>query len=317
MRRMISYLSPIAALVLLAGCDKGESIGYARRDRAAPTRGAPAPAPAEEMRIVADTAAAVPLADAVSAVAKVGVQAAAPGRPPSPAPQVPTPGSMLIRQGNASVQVDSLEIAIARLREVARRVSGIVANTSMQGGKDELREASIELRIPSERFDDAVNGLAPLGKVESVNVSVADVGEEYVDVTARVANAKRLEQRLIDLLDKRTGRLSDVLGVERELARVREEIERYEGRLRYLRTRTSISTLTVNVHEPPPLVASRPGESPIADAFKQAWRNFVSFVAGSIAIAGLLIPLALFVVVAALLWRRFGPSFKSAGAGNA
>jgi len=153
--------------------------------------------------------------------------------------------------------------------------------------------------------------------VESVSVSVADVGEEYVDVTARVANAKRLEQRLIDLLDKRTGKLSDVLGVERELARVREEIERYEGRLRYLRTRASISTLTVSVHEPPPLVASRPGENPIRDAFKDAWRNLVAFVAGTIAISGLLIPLAVFAVAGVLLWRRFVPSFKSAGASGA
>src|SRR5205823_10851551 len=75
----------------------------------------------------------------------------------------------------------------------------------------------------------------PIGKLESVNVSAEDVGEEYVDVAARMANARRLESRLIDLLAARTGKLKDVLDVEQELARVREEIERYEGRLRYLK----------------------------------------------------------------------------------
>ena len=71
-----------------------------------------------------------------------------------------------------------------------------------------------------------------------MNVSAEDVGEEYVDVQARVANAHRLEQRLIEVLATKTGKLSDILNVERELARVREEIERMEGRMRYLRTRT-------------------------------------------------------------------------------
>jgi len=310
MRRMTSRLATIGVFLAAVACD--DRAQYATKERAVSSISA---APAREARsgyAGADGASK----DAAQAVAL----GAAPPSTPMPT-SVPTqeavPGSMLIRQGNASVQVDSLEVGIARVRDVARRVGAIVANTSMQSGKNELRAASIELRIPSERFDEAVSGLTPLGKVESVNVSVADVGEEYVDIAARVANAKRLEQRLIDLLAHRTGRLSDVLGVEHELARVREEIERYEGRMRYLRTRASISTLTVAVHEPPPLVASHPGESPIRDAFKNSWRNFVTFVAGAIAIAGILVPLGLFVIGSALLWRRFGPSFKSAGAGSA
>ena len=78
-------------------------------------------------------------------------------------------------------------------------------------GKEQTRAASLELRIPSEHFDEAVNGLSPIGKLESVNVNVQDVGEEFVDVQARMVNARRLEQRLIDLLANRTGKLTDVL----------------------------------------------------------------------------------------------------------
>ena len=162
------------------------------------------------------------------------------------------PGSMLVRVGQASLQVDSLDSGIARVRDVARRTGAIVANTSMEGGRTQTRAASLQLRIPSARFDEAVNALSPIGKLESVNVTVQDVGEEFVDVQARVANAKRLEQRLVDLLARRTGKLSDVLSVERELARVRQEIERYEGRMRYLQSRASVSTLTIAVHEPYP-----------------------------------------------------------------
>lgn len=213
-------------------------------------------------------------------------------------------GAMLIRMGQASVEVDSLELGLARVREMARRTGATIANTVMQGGREQVRSASLELRIPSDRFDEAINGLAPIGKLESVNVSVQDVGEEYVDIEARVANARRLEQRLIELLANRTGKLSDVLSVERELARVREEIERFEGRLRYLRTRSSVSTLTVGVHEPYPIVAQRPGEHPLRDAFVQAWRNLVGVTAAAIASLGVIIPLGLIALVIILLGRR-------------
>jgi hypothetical protein len=139
--------------------------------------------------------------------------------------------------------------------------------------------------------------------VDFVNVNAEDVGEEFVDLTARAANGRRLEERLLDLLGSRTGRLQDVLAVERELARVREEIERLDGRLRYLRTRAAMSTLSVTVHEPPPLV-SHPGRSPIVDAFRQAWRNFVGLLAGLIASLGIVVPVAGVAWGAVLLIKR-------------
>jgi hypothetical protein len=214
---------------------------------------------------------------------------------------------MLVRTGQASLQVDSLELGVARVREVARRTGAIVANTQMEGGRNETRSASLQLRIPSEHFDDAVNALSPIGKLESVNVTVQDVGEEFIDGQARVANARRLEQRLVDLLATRTGKLADVLAVERELARVREEIERYEGRLRYLRSRASVSTLTIAVHEPYPIVAERPGARPIRDAFVQSWRNLIGFTAGFIEFLGVLIPLGAIAIGIILVGRRFVP----------
>jgi len=267
---------------------------------------------------------AVRVATPADAISKRSSSEAAQAAPPN-APtlqQDVTPGSMLVRVGNASLQVDSLEIGIARVRDVARRTNAIIANTSMEGGREQTRAATLELRIPSQRFDEAVNGLSPIGKLESVNVSVEDVGEEFVDVQARMVNARRLEQRLIDLLANRTGKLADVLSVERELARIREEIERYEGRLRYLRSRASVSTLSISVHEPYPVVADRPGANPMRDAFVQAWRNLVAVTAAIIASLGVLLPLGLLIGAVVLIGRRafpsrFARSPKSAGVGSA
>lgn len=198
--------------------------------------------------------------------------------------------SMIIRTGRAAIEVDSLEPAVALVRDLAARLGGHIANTSMQTGSGQLRSATLELKIPSARFDDALDGLRSIGKLESVDVQAQDVGEEFVDIEARVGNSRRLEQRLITILATRTGKLQDVLEVEQALARVREEIERHEGRLRYLRARVTLSTMTVYVHEPVPVVG-RVGSSVVGEAFKQTWRNFVGLLALVIQSLGIVIPL--------------------------
>jgi hypothetical protein len=208
--------------------------------------------------------------------------------------------SMIIRTGQASVQVDSLERGIRAVRALASHVGGYVANSSIAEGSDQTHSATLEIKIPAQRFDDAISGLQPIGHLESVSVSAEDVGEEFVDVTARAVNGHKLEQRLIDILGTRTGKLSDVLAVERELARVREDIERQEGRMRYLRTRAATSTLSVTVHEKPPVVAGTGTFGLLAEAFRQAWRNFIGFLASTIAAMGTLLPLG--AIVAALAW---------------
>ncbi len=296
-------IAPLA--LLLAACGSGGSPDAMQQEEALSTAPATvAPTPPAERELAMDAAA--PKAPGDAAGGAEGGQAQGPGAPGAPAAATDTAAvpAMIIRTGNATVQVDSLEPAVARVRQLAQRVGGYVANTSQQGGERETRQATLELKIPARRFDEALGGLKPLGEVESVSVSTQDVGEEFVDVSARVANARRLEERLLGLLENRTGKLEDVLAVERELARVREEIERFDGRLRFLRTRVAVSTLTVNLHEPHPVVGDYPGANPILSAFRQAWRNFVSFVAAFIASLGILVPLGVILWVLWLLLRR-------------
>ena len=251
--------------------------------------------PADAARLASSDAApgtaAPPLEGTIAALAK----------PPAP---VDPMSRMIIRTGSAAIEVDSLEPGIAGLRRLAAGVGGYVANASLQGGREQVRQAVLELKVPAERFDDLTGALEPIGRVEFLNVAAEDVGEEYVDLGARAQNARRLEERLLDLLGTRTGRLQDVLSVERELARVREEIERMDGRLRYLKTRAALSTLSVTLHEPPPVVGDHPGRNLIAEAFRQAWRNFAGVLAGSIAALGYLLPAAALGWAALLAARR-------------
>ncbi len=213
--------------------------------------------------------------------------------------------TMVIRTGQAFIEVDKVDPAILKIRQLAAQVGGYIANSSISGGRDQIRQATLELKIPAPRYEQAVGSLSTIGKVETVNSTAQDVGEEFVDVTARGSNSRRLEERLITLLSTRTGKLDEVLRVERELARVREEIERYEGRLRYLSTRVATSTLTITVHEPAPILGNTPGENPIAAALRRAWRNFVALIAALIASLGVVIPLALLGLAGWMGYRRW------------
>lgn len=238
----------------------------------------------------------------------------APARGGSVGPQGVDPGSvpvdaiapMIIRTGNAVIEVKSIDEGVARLRVIATQLGGYVGNTTVQSGKDQPRSAMVEVKVPSSRWGSLLEGIKPIGTVESLSESAQDVGEEFVDVQARMENARRLEQRLLALLANRTGKLSDVLEVETQLGQVREEIERYQGRMRYLQTRAAVSTMLVNLHEPRPVIGGAPGDSPILDAFRQAWRNLIGLVAFLIASLGVLLPLAVLVVFLWWLAKRLG-----------
>jgi len=287
----------VLALLAIAGC---ESRGGTENDASYTADSATAGAPPAAEAAMADAAprelskARAGDAAGISAQNVASNALAAPGTPStprSPGAVDSMPAAMLIRTGNASIEVDSLAAGIAAVHALAAHLGGYIANTSMQAGNARVHSATLQLRIPSARFDEAMAALRPIGKLESSNVDAEDVGEEYVDVSAQVANGRRLEARLIEILATRTGKLSDVLAVERELARVRGEIDRQEGRLRYLRAHTAMSTLVVTVHEPLPIVGQHGSGSVIAESFRQSWRNFVGFVAGFIAALGTLVPL--------------------------
>ena len=101
--------------------------------------------------------------------------------------------TMIIRTGQAFIKVEKVDPAMLKIRQLVAQVGGYITNSSISGGKDQIRQASIEIKIPNTSYDQAVGSLSSIGEVETVSSNAQDVGEEFVDVTARVANARRLE----------------------------------------------------------------------------------------------------------------------------
>ena len=305
-------------LVALSACDSkevGTSASMASTDSARPVVGSVGGGAATSGFAARDEAHAEKLMAREEAMAPTAAPAPAAQRNSAgaarsdvslgtPIPAIDPTGAMLVRHGQASIEVKAVDDAVSRMRQTAAQFGGFVANTALRTGKDEERSAILQLRIPSAQFDGVVGALSQLGKVESVSVNAEDVAEEYVDLGARAANARRVEARLVELLATRTGKLSDVLTVEQELARVRQETERYDARLRWLERRASLSSLDVTIHEKLPLIDSPRGRGPILEAFAEAWERMVGVVAWFIASLGILLPLGVIIGIGFVIGRR-------------
>ena len=300
-----------AAVMLVAACGRdtrgsnSDSAGTGRLT-ASVARGRIGLASGVASSMDASAAAPAPPAKVAAEQMNMAIDAGAP-LPPASDPA----GAMLVRHGEASVEVRHVDDAVTRIRQTAAQFGGFVANTAVRTGKDEQPSASLEVRVPTAQFDGLLAALRTVGKVERITAGAEDVGEEYVDLGARAANARRVEARLVEMLATRTGKLSDVLTVEQELARVRQEIERHDARLRWLERRAALSSLTVALHEPVGLI-DRPSPGPIVEAIGLAWQRMLGIIAWCIASLGILVPLGVLVGVGILVLRR-GPSLPLKG----
>jgi hypothetical protein len=145
-----------------------------------------------------------------------------------------------------STDFDSVRPALDR---VLKEVGGFVGQIDAAGARGEPRSLTATVRVPADKLDTALAGLKRLGTVVEESQTGDDVTEQVVDLDARLSNARNTEKRLIDLLQHRTGKVSDVLEAEREVARVRGEIERLDAQRKNLAGRVTYATVTLQISE--------------------------------------------------------------------
>jgi primosomal protein N'' len=135
------------------------------------------------------------------------------------------------------------------LDRTLQEVGGFVGQIDVSGARGEPRNLTATLRVPADKLDQALAALKRLGTVVEESQASDDVTEQVVDLDARLSNARNTEKRLVDLLQQRTAKVSDVLEAEREVARVREEIERLDARRKNLARRVTYAIVTLRVSE--------------------------------------------------------------------
>ncbi|MSQ06741.1 MAG: DUF4349 domain-containing protein [Dehalococcoidia bacterium] len=154
----------------------------------------------------------------------------------------------VISQASLSIEVTVVPAATSQVRAIAEGLGGFVEQLSSSGGAKQ-QQASITVRVPQPQFFAAMERLEALGKVQNRNVGSEDVSSQFIDLKARLASSLRQEQSMLSLLS-RAATVTEILTIERELARVRGEIERMQGQLNFLERRVEMATIHVSLFPP-------------------------------------------------------------------
>lgn len=226
-------------------------------------------------------------------------------------PTAATSDRKIVYHGELHVVVPKIDAFETELKRILETEKGFVAAFVEHRQQGVQRRAEWTLRIPAGRFQAVADQLGALGSPVRRELLADDVTDAYIDLEARLAGQRRLEERLLTLLDKQAGDLSEVLRVETELSRVRQEIERLEAQHRAMKDRVALSTLVVMAIEQPdyvPLDELSTGEK-MAFAFSASlqalWQTLEALLMLLACFAPWLMLLALIVapVVMFVRWR--------------
>jgi uncharacterized protein DUF4349 len=216
----------------------------------------------------------------------------------------PTAGRRIIYRASINLHVKSFAEADRRISTLLNDAGGYVAQFNEDRSYGTQRGGRWAIRVPAARFNWFLDEVGQLGVAERREVQSQDMTEEFVDLGARLKNKQALESRLLEIVSKRGDEIKDVLALEAELSRVREEIERLQGRLRFLTDRVSLTTIEISAYErldyQPPEATFR---ARIASTF---WLSLDRLRQSGEATALVLTALAPWAVVAALVLLPIG-----------
>jgi Domain of unknown function (DUF4349) len=222
--------------------------------------------------------------------------------------KLPTLPSAVIKTGNLRLRVDHGQFGrtVHAVRDVAQRFGGYPTRSSTTGSK--IHEGTITIRVPARAFNDALNALEAISHVHvgAESVTGQDVGQEFVDLRARLVNLRAQEKVLLRLMDQ-AQTIADSIRVETYLQNVELQIEDVQGRILYLQNRTSMSTIRIALHEAGQKPAPPQHASAIWKAGERSLDAALAVVTSVIVGAGLVLPVSILALLALLVARRLAP----------
>jgi hypothetical protein len=219
---------------------------------------------------------------------------------PSPK-QSQTTSQKIIKTGNLRFETQELKKTHQKILTAVQKANGYVQHDNT-GKNYNSQYHNLTVRVPSENFDTVIQSISDgVSYFEEKTISQRDVTEEFVDLNARLKAKRTLEKRYLELLSKAKN-VKEILEIERELSKIREEIEAREGRLQYLQSQVSESTITIYFYK----ISSDRGVTvsygrKVTNAFKNGWSNISEFFLGLLHIW----PFIILVAVSVFMIRRW------------
>ena len=221
----------------------------------------------------------------------------------------------VIYSASVEVVVRNVDEARGEVERLTDAHKGYIAKSDVSGTAGSRRTATWTLKIPADKFRVAIAGLTELGTVTRNSSDSQDVTEEFVDLEARLRNLKAEEEVLNKFLKESVKDVDGYLKTREQIKGVRSDIERAEGRLKYLSTMTALSTIQFTAREEAPYSPDPPPAAPTfgdraGSTFSGSWRGLVTFFETVALVLVALLPWSPFLLLAGALvwwgWRRAG-----------
>lgn len=188
-----------------------------------------------------------------------GFEQGAPSAPAPAAPNLPSnlvdqTGRLVIKQGSLELEVPqgTLEAKLAEFKSLVASEKGVVYSSRFYESSGR-KSYSLTVKLPPASFESFPEKVKKLGKLSSFDSSVQDVTNQWVDLDVRIRNLEIERDRLL-VLYNRTGNVSEILDIERELTRVQSEIEYNTAQKIQLERQIELATLDVTISEEAPLI---------------------------------------------------------------
>jgi hypothetical protein len=198
--------------------------------------------PAATAMMMKDRDAKMKSLDEYAARRAAGAQAMAAAGPSSTSP-------MIIHRASLALLTKEFDSARAAMENLVRAHQGYLGQLDIAAPPNAGRSLTATLRVPAAQLDSVLAELRKLGRVEQENQAADDVTGQYVDLTARLANARETEKRLVEILRERTGKVGDVLDVEREFSGVRQQIEQMDAQRKTMENQVQYASVDLRITE--------------------------------------------------------------------
>ena len=176
------------------------------------------------------------------------VEEAAPKSPQAETPAT-DPNRKLVRDAEVELEIAKFDEAVQKITAFTTEDRGYVATSSSEKQANGKLRGQVIVKVLPENLDRFLLKLRGLGDLKNQTLGTEDVTKQYFDTDSRLKNARVMEQRLIDILKTKSSKVADLLEVEKELGRVRQQIEEMQGALKYMDAQVQFATVTITLSE--------------------------------------------------------------------
>jgi hypothetical protein len=203
----------------------------------------------------------------------------------------------LIKNGRITFETPDLKRTKGQILSAVKKYKGYISSDSQNEQYDRINN-HLTVRVPFQKFDSLLIGISKeIEKFDTKEIKISDVTEQFLDIQTRLKNKKKLEKRYLEIL-KKAKTVKEIIEVEREIGKLREDIESAEGKLKYLSDQVSFSTLQISFYKK--ISSESSFSKKLKNALKDGYDSIKSFF---IFLVGIW-PLVIILLVAFLWYRR-------------